>query len=301
MHDMKQRLFTVLLPVHRPPLLLPFSTDTVLKQELADFELFIICDGAPAETGKWAKQMEKQDSRIHAFINGKGERHGEAWRHAALLQAHGRYVAHINDDDLWFPNHLTEMEALLRNADFGNLLHVNVSSSGEPRCIFADLGDEQVRRHMLDTRFNIFGPTVAGYTLEAYKRLHGGWSPAPPYLYSDLHMWRKFLTTPGLKFATRFAVTSLHFPDAEFRFPDPAVTEEELACKLSEMGEWRRRIADSAERDLIVQSVFRTLCARQAEMVKNRLLVKIIHYGSRKLPQAFRRLKRFLSKIFTSQ
>ena len=38
----------------------------------------------------------------------KGDRHGEAHRHAALAEARGELVAHICDDDLWFPEHLAE-------------------------------------------------------------------------------------------------------------------------------------------------------------------------------------------------
>jgi len=42
--------FTILLPVVRSPELLWFAIDSVRKQTLGDFELFIVSDGAPAET-----------------------------------------------------------------------------------------------------------------------------------------------------------------------------------------------------------------------------------------------------------
>jgi hypothetical protein len=41
----------------------------------------------------------------------------------ALLGPSGCYIAHIADDDLWFPNHLEELEKLLSKVDFGHLIH----------------------------------------------------------------------------------------------------------------------------------------------------------------------------------
>ena len=44
--------FTILLPVNRPPALLKYAVRSVQAQERQDFELFIICDGAPPENGR---------------------------------------------------------------------------------------------------------------------------------------------------------------------------------------------------------------------------------------------------------
>ena len=96
-----------------------------------------------------------------------------------LGRAAGRYVAQIGDDDLWFPNHLSELEILLSNADFGNLLHVFVHPDGSVAILPSDIGLPELRQRMLAEKFNLFGPSVAGYRLEAYRRLPEGWSPAP--------------------------------------------------------------------------------------------------------------------------
>src|SRR3954452_21314201 len=109
--------FTVLLPVHRLPDLVPFGVQSVLTQPRRDFELFIICDGAPPDTAEAAKAFAGSDPRVHAVVQTKGERHGEIWRHLALQEARGRIVCQIADDDLWFPDHLSEAEALMAEAD----------------------------------------------------------------------------------------------------------------------------------------------------------------------------------------
>lgn len=40
--------FTILLPIHRPPVLPRYAVETVLGQSESDRELFITCDGASA-------------------------------------------------------------------------------------------------------------------------------------------------------------------------------------------------------------------------------------------------------------
>lgn len=202
-------LFTILLPVHRPPALLPFAIDSVLAQSLGDFALYVICDGAPRETVDCARGFAASDPRVEVFDCEKGERHGEAHRHAALAQATSRFVAQIGDDDLLFPDYLSELAALLDRVDFGNLLQVDLSPLGTVSVHVGDLADGAVRRRMSDTLWNFFGPSCAGYRLTAYRRLPTGWSPAPPDVWTDLHMWRKFLACPDISFGTRLAVESV--------------------------------------------------------------------------------------------
>jgi glycosyltransferase involved in cell wall biosynthesis len=239
--------FTILLPVHRPPVMLPYAIQSVLAQARQDFELFIICDGAPAETESCARDFAARDPRIKAFVHPKGQRHGEVYRHEALQQARGVYVCQIGDDDLWFPSHLDEMEALLRNVDFGNVSHVEVRADGRVLLLPGDLGEAAVRERMLQTPFNFFGPTVAGYRLSAYRSLPVGWSPAPPDLPTDLHMWRKFLVREDLRFGTKVAVTSVKCSARE-RHDWP------LDQRAAEVKEWAERAATPSGRRAIVQT-----------------------------------------------
>jgi len=201
-----QPLFTVLLPVHRPPQLLEFAVKSVLAQSVQDLELYIVCDGAPEETTRYAQWLANGDARIKAFPFPKGERHGEAHRHTVLEGARSRFVAHLGDDDFWFPDHLSELAALLEGCDFGHLLQADIRPDGEMHLLISDLADAATRTHMLKEKWNFFGPSCAGYSLEAYRSLPVGWSPAPQTIWTDLHMWRKFLAQERLTFGTRLSV-----------------------------------------------------------------------------------------------
>jgi glycosyltransferase involved in cell wall biosynthesis len=239
--------------------LLPFAIESVLEQSVTDFELLIICDGAPPETVACAKAYAERDARVHVFEFPKGARHGEEHRDRVLNEAMGRYVAQICDDDLWFPNHLEEMERLLTTADFGNLLHVHVRPQGTIEIFPGDLGRPEVRQRMKDERYNFFGLSFAGYRLETYKQLPRGWSPAPPDIWTDLFMWRKFLAKQDLVFGTRAAITALHFaaPERDSWTVDDRRDEN---CRFLE------RIRDPRTRKGIEEEAWRSLIARTIEL-----------------------------------
>jgi glycosyltransferase involved in cell wall biosynthesis len=250
---MSAPLFTVLLPVHRPPTLLPFAVRSVLAQSCAALELFIICDGAPSQTVAAAQAFAAADPRVRVFAHPKGERHGEAYRHLALQQASGRYVCQIGDDDLWFDDHLAQAAELMAGADFGNLLGVHMRPDGTPFLHLVDLAHPTVQASMLHSRFNFFGPTCSAYRLEAYRALPVGWTPAPKDIWSDLWMWRKFLAQPGLRFATRPVATSLGLPASlrvdrslEQRQAEAAGYVEQLARPGFREALWRAALLDHA-------------------------------------------------------
>jgi len=245
-------LFTVLLPVRRLPVFLPLAIESVLEQSLTDFELVVICDGAPGETVACAEEYARRDARVKVNGHSKSERQAEAYRHIALAASGARYVAHVCDDDLWFPNHLVEMEKLLSATDFGNLPLVRVRRDGSIDLTAGDLARPETRRLLLDEEYSFFGLTQAGYRLDAYRRLPVGWAPAPTGVGTELHMWRKFLSIDSLTFATRATPSSLTLGSPE-RFD---ATQEQRGA---EHRAWLERIRDPQQRDAIVQEAARSL------------------------------------------
>lgn len=206
------RQFTVLLPVLRPPEMLPYAVRSVLAQSEPDFELCIICDGAPPETAAVARQLATGDPRIHVFAYPKGLRHGETHRAAVLAGARSDFVCHIGDDDLWLPDHLKTLAALLEDADFVSVPGFTVQPDRRLQAgPYGDLAQAFYRNRMLHRRWNFFGPTEAGYRLSAYRQLPEGWAPGPDTLWSDLNMWRKFLRHPGMRFRSGRALSTLKF------------------------------------------------------------------------------------------
>ncbi len=201
---------TVLMPTHDHGPLIRFAIDSVLRQTITDWELLVVGDGAPASTGEIVKAVSRGDPRVRWLPHAKGKAHGELWRHEALLQATGRIVCYLCDDDLWLPHHLAVMRELLEQADFAKTLHTAVQRDQRVTGLPGDITVPAVRQRMLRMRWNCFGPTCAGHTMEAYRRLPQGWNPRPEGIFSDLWFWRQWLSQDWCRFAARPVPTSLH-------------------------------------------------------------------------------------------
>ncbi|WP_421934697.1 glycosyltransferase [Phenylobacterium sp.] len=238
--------FSILLPIHRPPVLLPYAVETVLGQSEADWELFIICDGAPEATAEAARAFAAADPRITACVFPKGERFGEAYRHEVLQGARGDFVCQIADDDLWLRHHLREMAALLESVEFGALTAVEIYPDRPWTHSVYRLEDQAVRERMLRERFNFFGPSDVGYRMSTYRRLPVGWAPAPPDIWTDLHMWRKFLALDPILVGSRTTIQTVHMADA-------LRVGMDLADREAETLKWMERIRRGLRFDLTIE------------------------------------------------
>lgn len=203
--------FLVIIPTHDHGRTVQVAIRSVLRQTHHDWRLVVVADGAPERTHALVRDFAAKDGRIALRHFPKGERHGEAWRHEVLAESDAEAVAYLGDDDFWAPFHLATLAPMLRTAD---LVHTR-QAEFLPNMTFVGqeggIGDPEIRRRMLeaDPPWNCFGPTVAAHRLDAYRRLPVGWSPAPPGLFTDLYMWRKFIAADGLRFAHSAAVTAL--------------------------------------------------------------------------------------------
>ena len=97
---------TVLVPTHDHGALLMLSVRSALAQSVDAIQVFIVCDGATADTLDAAEELRRSDARIRVLVHDKGPRHEEVYRHQALQEATGTIVCYLSDDDLWLPDHV---------------------------------------------------------------------------------------------------------------------------------------------------------------------------------------------------
>ena len=112
-------LASVLVPTHDHGPTLRHSVAAALGQTVSELEVLIVGDGMPPAAAEVARELGATDGRVRLFEFEKGERHGEAHRHAVLEgEARGRFILYLSDDDLWMPEHAERMIAALERADF---------------------------------------------------------------------------------------------------------------------------------------------------------------------------------------
>jgi hypothetical protein len=106
-------LVTVIIPTFNRPELLLRAVDSVRAQTFRDFEALVINDGgAPAE----AALSTRGDPRMTYVRTGRN-RERSAARNLGLRLARGKYIAYLDDDDVFLPEHLESLLGVLVGGD----------------------------------------------------------------------------------------------------------------------------------------------------------------------------------------
>lgn len=238
---------TIIIPTFGRADFVIWALKSAQQQTITNIEIFVIGDGASPVTKEIVEREAEKDSRIHFFDNPKGERNGELHRHQAILQSKGKIICYLGHDDLWFPEHVETMLLLLNNADFGHSMHTYIVTDGTIHGYLPLISDSLCRSRMLQNHWNRFGPTCSAHTRKIYFELPYGWRPAPLTIWSDLYMWRQFITHEGCRFVGLPKTTTISFPrslryeysveqrEAEIAGWFPRLSLPDEARKLSEM------------------------------------------------------------------
>lgn len=98
-------LVTVLMPTCNRHQFLPAALDSVIRQDYADIEIFVMNDG-----GEDVSDIVEsfRDPRI-MYYNSK-ENRGKAYRlNEAISKSQGKYICYLDDDDIFYPHHVSTL------------------------------------------------------------------------------------------------------------------------------------------------------------------------------------------------
>ena len=109
-------LVTVLLPTYNRAESLSTAIDSILAQSYSQFELIIIRDGGQPI----ASVMRNYDDSRICLIDRDENRGKAASLNEALNRAKGKYICYLDDDDRWYPNHISTLtQALEEHPEYG--------------------------------------------------------------------------------------------------------------------------------------------------------------------------------------
>lgn len=107
---------TVLLPTYNNRSdVLGFAIESVLGQTVTDLELFVVLDGCSDGSLDVVRNAASRDQRVRWWDLPKGFGSGMDNRNIALREAQGEFVAYMQHDDIWFPDHLEKLLAPMSN------------------------------------------------------------------------------------------------------------------------------------------------------------------------------------------
>lgn len=116
-------MFSVVLPLYNKAQSIRLTADGVLKQSVKKFELIIVDDGST--DGSFEELADIRDDRLR-IIRQSNRGVGLA-RNTGILAASGVWVAFIDADDFWHPDHLAELNRIaLIYPDAGLISTANV-------------------------------------------------------------------------------------------------------------------------------------------------------------------------------
>lgn len=108
---------SIIVPVYKAEPYLHRCVDSILAQTFTDWELILVDDGSPDQSGKICDEYAKKDQRVKVIhkVNGGVS----SARQKGLDEARGEYTIHADPDDWAEPNMLEELynEASKKEAD----------------------------------------------------------------------------------------------------------------------------------------------------------------------------------------
>lgn len=122
---------TVIIATYNKEQTLRYAVESVLWQTYKDFECWVIGDCCTDSSEQLITNIT--DPRVHWFNLPENSGYQSAPTNEGLRRASGKYIAYLNDDDIWLPNHLHELVHGLESnqADFAYSMIERLSSAVE--------------------------------------------------------------------------------------------------------------------------------------------------------------------------
>jgi Glycosyl transferase family 2 len=115
-------LVSVVIPAYNTARYIPATLNSVLSQTFRDFEILVINDGSP-DTPQLERALQPFGARIR-YIK-QTNRGPSSARNTGIREARGKYIAFLDGDDLWFPEHLANQVSALQNDPLLGLTYAN--------------------------------------------------------------------------------------------------------------------------------------------------------------------------------
>jgi glycosyltransferase involved in cell wall biosynthesis len=120
---------SVIIPSYKTAQLIARCLDTVMAQTFQDFEAIVVNDGSP-DTPDLEKVLQPYMDRI-VYIKQANKRCAGA-RNTAIGQARGEFLAFLDSDDTWYPEHLASQMQQFADDPSLDLVYCDSLLVGDP-------------------------------------------------------------------------------------------------------------------------------------------------------------------------
>jgi glycosyltransferase involved in cell wall biosynthesis len=110
MDERTKPLVSVIIPTHNRLVELSRALDSVLKQTLSSLEVFVLDDASTEDVQGAVRKIT--DNRVN-YIRNDQKTNANVMRNIGITEARGIYMAFLDSDDEWLPDHLEKKIAYL--------------------------------------------------------------------------------------------------------------------------------------------------------------------------------------------
>jgi glycosyltransferase involved in cell wall biosynthesis len=140
-------MVTVIIATYNKSSALRYAIESVLWQTFSDFELWVVGDACTDDTAEVVSAFD--DPRVFWYNLPENSGYQSAPNNEGLRRAKGKYIAYLNHDDLWMPNHLEVLVNQIEKsgADFAFSILEVVESDGNDRVEIPDYPNAPLPPH----------------------------------------------------------------------------------------------------------------------------------------------------------
>jgi len=107
------KLVSVIIPVYNRARFISFAIESVINQNIDDWELIVVDNASEDNTCEIVKEYMRKDNRIKLIK--RSENHIAHALNDGIREAEGKYIAQLDSDDIYSDNTLKEMTDALEN------------------------------------------------------------------------------------------------------------------------------------------------------------------------------------------
>jgi glycosyltransferase involved in cell wall biosynthesis len=152
-------MISVITPTHNRPYSLKVALASVLSQTFQDYEIVVINNGGDASAQEVVNSFNSKKIR-YLYEGGLGQYKAT---NTGIRASCGRYITYLDDDDIYYPNHLEKLHDALQSKNLSIIVGSNRWVVGEWQ------GKHWVEKRDLTIKYKK-GPTSE----EIASRLHNG-------------------------------------------------------------------------------------------------------------------------------
>jgi len=132
-------MVSVIIPTYNRCLNLMEAVESVLDQDLRDFELIVVDDGSRDATPVYMNRLAQADPRVkYIYQKNHGRSHA---RNVGLRAATGKYITFLDSDDKYLPGKLSRQVQIMEDYPECGLSYTNYKIMNEQSVIQPGMGE----------------------------------------------------------------------------------------------------------------------------------------------------------------